>query len=348
MLTDPPSTPARAFDPADVLVVIPTLDEAETIELCLDSLLDADGFAQATRIVVADGGSGDATRRIVSDLAERRYRNLRLIDNPDRLQSAAVNRAVDLMGAMRGDGVLVRCDAHARYPAGYLRGIAGALAARPEAASVVTVLDAGGGSGFQRAAAWAVDTGLASGGSAHRGGRRSGWVDHGHHAGFRLDWFRRLGGYDPTFSHNEDAEYDLRLARAGGRIWLDADLRVDYAMRGGLPQLWRQYRSYGRGRARTWLKHRAGLRLRQQVPVLNLLLLLASVAAAPFAPAALLYPAFYAAALTGVSLAAIAALRDPSGAWAGPATGAIHLGWGSGFLQEAITGHGQRVGVQTR
>lgn len=68
-----------------------------------------------------------------------------------------------------------------------------------EAEALATVMDSLGETCFQRGAAWAMETRLGSGGSGHRGGRTSGWVDHGHHAGFRLETFREVGGYDTGF-----------------------------------------------------------------------------------------------------------------------------------------------------
>ena len=41
--------------------------------------------------------------------------------------------------------------------------------------------------------------------------------------------FRAVGGYDESFSHNEDAELDYRLNAAGYRIWMtDKTLMVYY------------------------------------------------------------------------------------------------------------------------
>jgi succinoglycan biosynthesis protein ExoA len=282
---------------------------------------------------VADGGSADATRQIVSDMAAA-HPNIRLIDNPGRLQSAAVNTVAATCATPQAD-VLVRCDAHATYPAGYVRRVATALLARPDAASLATPMDACGTACFQRAAAWIVDTPLGSGGSAHRGGQRSQWVDHGHHAGFRLDWFRKVGGYDESFSHNEDAEYDHRLGLAGGKVWLDADIRLDYRVRATPAALARQYRNYGRGRARTVLKHRMRPRLRQMIPVVNLVGLILCLALSPLLPALLLLPLAYLAILGAVSLVGAVRLRSPCGLWAGVALGLMHNAWGAGFLREA-------------
>ena len=329
----PPLAPAPYPDPAAILVGVPALDEEAHIAACLRSLVNGSPAMRAVRIVVADGGSRDRTRAVVESL-QLGLPNLMLIDNPDRLQSAAMNRIVATCAAP-AHRVLVRCDAHAIYPRGYVLDAAASLLDR-DAAAVASAMDATGSTGFARAAAWIADTPLGSGGARHRGGARSGWVDHGHHAAIRLDWFQRVGGYDPAFSHNEDAELDHRLGRAGGRVWLDAGLRLAYVTRPTLPALAGQYWRYGRGRARTILKHRARPRLRQVLPPAALVGAALGIAGAPLNPWALLLPGLYLATLAGASLAGAVRLRAASGLWAGPAAGTMHLAWAAGFLRECL------------
>lgn len=321
-------------DPQKVLVGVPALDEEDAIAPCLRSLLEGEDMRDVS-IVVADGGSRDRTREIVRELA-REWPNLRLIDNPGRLQSAAMNRIAELEAAPAHE-ILVRCDAHAIYPPGYVARVVRALEAR-DAASVVVPMDAYGETCFARAAAWVVDTPLGNGGSAHRGGGRSGFVDHGHHAGMRLSWFRKVGGYDPKFSHNEDAELDHRLTSAGGRIWLESEARLAYRMRDTMPALARQYWRYGQGRARTVMKHRMRPRLRQLLPVWNLVFLVACFALAPVFPAALAGPSAYALVLVATGLVAAVSMRAPCGLLAGVALAAMHLPWGAGFLTGILRG----------
>ncbi|QHQ36420.1 glycosyltransferase family 2 protein [Algicella marina] len=316
-------------DLSGVLIAIPALNEASHIRGCITSLAGA--ARDGARLVVADGGSTDGTLAELARLAEE-VPGLEVLHNPARLQSAGIN-AVVAQKAGPEHHTLVRCDAHAVYPPGFAARVAAALAARDSAALAVP-MDARdtSGNGFAAAAAWIVDTPLGSGGAAHRGGRRSGYVEHGHHAGIGLAWFRRIGGYDPAFSHNEDAEFDVRLAQAGGRIWLDAAIRLDYAMRPTAAALARQYWQYGRGRAATLMKHRLRPRLRQLLPVANLLACGAALAAAPIWRWALLWPGAYGLALTGASLLCAVRLRRPAGLWAGVALAVMHVCWAAGFL----------------
>ena len=324
-----------SFSPHHILVVIPALNEATHIANCIQSLTQNDSFAAATTIVVADGGSTDGTQSIVESLTQS-HSDLHLLHNPQKLQSAGINAAIGKI-ARPEHRIIVRCDAHAIYPAGYITDIVKAFEKQPDAASIVTVMDAVGTNCFQRAAAWIIDTPLGSGGSAHRGGTASFWVDHGHHAGFRLDWFTKVGGYDPQFSHNEDAEFDHRLGLAGGRIWLESTIRLDYLMRPTPKALARQYWAYGRGRARTVLKHQMRPRIRQMVPVLNMLVIAFCMALLTSNPLFGILPILYLAMLIAVSIACAIKMKSACGIWAGVVVGIVHNAWAIGFITQIVS-----------
>lgn len=325
---------ASAVRGADVLVVIPVLNEASHIEACIRSLMTGDTRLRDARFVVADGGSKDTTREIVEGLRSE-FPNLELLANPKKLQSAAINIAAREAGD--GQRILVRCDAHAIYPANYVMMVADSLGQRG-IASVVVPMDAVGKSCFQKANAWIVDTPLGSGGSAHRGGRKSMFVDHGHHAGFDLKTFLQIGGYDETFSHNEDAEFDTRLRKAGGQIYLDADIRLVYLPRATVPSLARQYFNYGKGRARTLMKHGEHPKLRQLIPPATLVACLTGFALAPLNPLALIIPGGYLAALVLASIAVAVKHKSLCGLMAGLASATMHMSWSAGFFRQMLKG----------
>lgn len=252
-------TAVMASDKA--LIVVPCLNEGAHIESLLTELC-RDTADLDRLIAIVDGGSSDGTLSIAAELAAREQ-CLRVVSNPKRIQSAAVNLAVNAFGA--GHRWLVRLDAHARYPQGYVRKLI-AEAHRTDAASVVVAMRSEGGEGFQRAVALVQNSLLGAGGAPHRRSGKEGFADHGHHALFDLSRFVAVGGYDEGLSHNEDAEFDIRLGRAGGRIWLTRAVEVVYFPRATVRSLFRQYLSYGRGRAATLLRHRKIPRLRQVLP----------------------------------------------------------------------------------
>ena len=309
----------------EALIVIPCLNEAPIIADVIAGILQDDGLKRPL-VVVADGGSTDGCLEIVRRLAAQDDR-IRLLPNPKRLQGAGVNLAA--LGAEPGTTWLVRVDAHAEYPPNYVSTLI-AEARRTEATSVVVGMDTQGTGYFQRAVAAAQNSRLGAGGSAHRNGGAAAWVDHGHHALFSLAAFHAAGGYDESFSHNEDAELDIRLVRQGGRIWLTDKAQIVYHPRSSPGALWRQYFNYGIGRARTVLKHRTRLRLRQALP-LAVAPAIILAAAAPWA-----WPlALPAVAWAGLSLTYGLALglrrRDAASALSGLPAMIMHLAWSAGF-----------------
>lgn len=318
---------------AHVLVVIPTLNEARHIESVLRDLHRDLPPATRTQFVVCDGGSTDDTLAIVQRL-QSELPHLHWLHNPKRRQAAAVNLAVERFGEHAD--LLVRCDAHAGYPAGFVARLAATMD-RTQADAVVVPMDSVGEHGLQRVVGWVSNSWIGTGGSAHRGGRRSGFVDHGHHAAFRMASFRRTGGYDESFTHNEDAELDCRQRALGLRIYLDADIRIVYRPRANLAALWRQYVAYGRGRSRTVRRHPGSWRMRQLALPVHMGLVAGSLAASAVTPWALAWPLSYGAVLAGHSVWLAVRERSVAGLLAAPVAAAMHGGWTYGFLHGLVS-----------
>ncbi|TIT76080.1 MAG: glycosyltransferase family 2 protein, partial [Mesorhizobium sp.] len=310
--------------------VIPCLNEAAHIGTLLGQLRPAAARLGA-RIVVADGGSTDGTQAIVERVAAEDPRVL-LLANPKRIQSAAINLAV----ATFGDGAdyLIRIDAHGGYPADYCdRLIEEALATGADSV-VVSMLTSGTGA-MQKAVAAAQNSKLGTGGSKHRHMSAGEWVDHGHHALMRIAAFRAVGGYDESFSHNEDAEFDHRLRQAGYRIWMSGRTQMVYYPRSTLKGLFFQYLGYGRGRAKNVLKHRMMPKLRQMIPLLVFPVVLLAVLSPIFVLAAVPF-LIWAAVCLGYGAVTAIRQRNPAIALAGVSAMVMHLGWSMGFWLQIL------------
>lgn len=323
--------PAPAPSASDVLIVIPCLNEAANLPRLLDRLLADSGGAD---IVIADGGSTDGSLEIIADY-RRRHRTVHLLPNPRRLQSAGINMAVTAMG--RGKTWLLRIDAHCDYPRGYMAGLLDS-AERHHATSVVVPMVTRGHRCFQRACAEAQNSLIGTGGSPHRHLGEGRYVDHGHHALMRIDLFLQVGGYREAQSHNEDAELDLRLQAAGGRIWLEPSQAIVYHPRGTARALLRQYFKYGEGRARTMRLHGTTLKPRQAAPLLV-------PPAIALVPLATLHPVFALPAAAWATICLLYGLllgvraRSGCAAASGIAAMIMHLGWGSGYLWQQLRPH---------
>jgi succinoglycan biosynthesis protein ExoA len=230
---------------------------------------------------------------------------------------------------------LVRLDAHAQYPAGYV-GILIGEAHRTGASSVVVAMTSRGSEPFQSAVAAVQNSVLGAGGAAHRRAGKAQFVDHGHHALFNLPRFLAVGGYDESASHNEDAEFDIRLTRAGGKIWLTRAVEVVYFPRSTVQALYRQYFCYGRGRAATLVRHRKVPKLRQLLPA-GVAPAIAAISLTPWQMVAAIPALFWAAScvlfggILGLKVGARGAV------FAGIAAMTIHTAWSIGFWWELLS-----------
>ena len=341
-MTPDASRPGSAAGPAPFAsVILPALNEERYLERCIRSLLDGSYPLDRLEVFVVDGGSTDRTVEIAERL-KAEFPCLAVLHNPQRLQAAAFNIA--MRAADRRSQYLIRCDVHADYGPGFIGRAIQSVAATPGAA-VATYADAPKAlSCFQRAVAFAQNTPLGVGAAWYRLGGHSRFVDHGKHGCFRRDAVEPVGGYDESFSHNEDSELSLRLAQAGWKIWLDAGLSVGYYPRDGVRALARQYYLYGRGRAKTVLKHRLAPRPRQLAPAAlvagEAVLLLASVASAPWLLPACL--ALYAACLAAVAGYGALKKRSACVLLAAVAFAVMHHCWGLGFLVGVASGGGRQ------
>jgi succinoglycan biosynthesis protein ExoA len=323
---------------SSVTILVPVLNEETYIRRAVATLVPVDSELDYELIVV-DGGSTDGTRQIIDEMSTANPR-IRLISNAARIQSAAVNSGASV--ARADSRVIIRADCHAEYPPGFVDGLVRELRER-DVASVVVPMRAVGTGFLQRAIAAAQNSRLGNGGASHRREVGSHYVDHGHHAAFDRKAFLSLGGYDESFTHNEDAEFDIRLTRAGAKIWLCSELRITYFPRASFGALIRQYFKHGSGRARTMFKHRRLPQMRQVLPITALGTNLISLAAGigfgwPFFLPGFVY--LGTCAIWGGVLAR--SERDAACIGSGVAAVIMHHSWAVGFLYQSV-----RLAVRT-
>lgn len=313
-----------------VTIAVPVVDEEQHLEQCLRSLV-AQWPAERLEVLVLDGGSTDRSVAVAQRVGQD-HDCVRVVPNPQRHQSWACNLAAEI--ADERSGIVVRADAHAVYPPDFVRLCVKALIEHG-ATSVVVPMRTVGIGGVQRAIAAAQNSPIGNGGSLHRAGGRSGWVDHGHHAAFERLFFRRIGGYDTSFVANEDVDHDLRARDQGGAIWMCAEAEMTYFPRSTFRGLAQQYYRYGAGRARTMQKHRYRPKLRHLASVGILFGTVGGSVLAIWVPVSAVAPIAYVGACLSWGCWATAAHRDRWLVLAGPAAMVMHHAWAVGFLASA-------------
>lgn len=303
-----------------VSVIVPARNEERFIERCVESLL-AQSLDGELEVIVADGDSDDRT----AELAEAA--GAVVVANPERGIPQGLNRA---LAVARGE-TIVRFDAHAEMPPGYVAACLRALGEEPGAVNVGgwRVVSGSGPWGLATAAALASRFGV---------GNARIWREPAP-AAPRVDvdtvplgcWpaeaLRTAGGWNEEFARNEDFELNHRLRRRGGRIVFDPAIWSIYHPRESLAALSLQYHDYGRSKALMLATDPGSLRPRQLAPVALLTMLAAALLPGVPGRCGRAGVATYAVTLAGVTVQA-------RGGWRiGLALASMHLSWATGLVR---------------
>lgn len=260
-----------------VSVVMPIRNEADFIHQSLGAILEQDYPAERLQILVIDGLSDDGTRRLVKELAAAHPGRVELLDNPRRIVSTALNRAL----ARSNGEVIVRVDGHTLIAHDYVRQVVVALA-RSGADCVGGRMQAEGDGLSARTIALATSSRFGIGDAAFHYLKSEAWVDTVYLGAWPRRVFERIGGFDEDLVRDQDDELSYRLRAAGGRLLLVPEIRSRYFNRASIGKLWRQYFGYGFYKVRVLQKHPKQMRPRQFVPLLFVAGSCVAVLAAPW------------------------------------------------------------------
>jgi GT2 family glycosyltransferase len=159
---------------------------------------------------------------------------------------------------------------------------------------------------------------------------------------FNRELIDRIGYFDESLLTNEDYEFNTRIRKAGGRIWLDPSIRSIYFSRATLLELARQYWRYGFWKWRMLRNYPDTLRWRQALPplfVLSLIGLIVLSIVMPVARFVVFAELFlYFSIMTLAGLRAALRQRKPFLIFGLPlAIPVMHITWGSGFLWSILS-----------
>jgi succinoglycan biosynthesis protein ExoA len=253
--------------PADtwpiVSVVIPIRNEAGFIADLIGAILKQDYRPDRLEVIVAEGQSTDGTREILASL-QSEHPQLIVVENPGRIVSTGLNLAV---ARSRGE-VIVRIDGHALIAPDFIRENVALLAAHPEAWIVGGPIHHVATTTLGKAVAVAMSHPFGVGNARHRYPDFEGYVESAQFPAIRRWAFDRVGMFDEQLVRNQDDEFNYRIGRAGGKIYVSPRVKYSYFVRERLAQLFKQYFQYGFWRIPVIEKHGRPTTLRQMAPTL--------------------------------------------------------------------------------
>jgi succinoglycan biosynthesis protein ExoA len=252
--------PARDGWPT-VSVVVPVRNEGRHLTHAVASILTQE-YPIEFDVCLAVAPSNDDTVEIADALVAADPR-VSVVANPAGVTPAGLNAAI---GATTGS-IVVRVDGHSELSPGYIRravetmcrtgavNVGGRQVPKPETP-------------FEEAVAAATTSWMGTGGATYRVGGIEGPVDTVYLGVFDRAAGDVVGWFDEALIRNQDYELNIRLRKAGGRVWFDPELWVGYRPRGTWTALAKQYYEYGFWKAEVLRKHPDSLRPRQVAPAL--------------------------------------------------------------------------------
>ena len=250
---------------AFVTIIIPCRNEKRHISNCLKSIIENKFPKDRMQVLVVDGMSNDGTRKQIEAIAAR-YPFVQLIDNPKRITPVALNIGIR---KSKGD-IIIRMDAHASYPRDYILKLLKWMdKTGADNVGGLVITRAGGDGLVARGIAVATSHPFGVGNAYFRiGVREPRWVDTVPFGCYKRAVFDKIGTFDEELVRNQDDELNSRLIKAGGKILLTPDIKIEYIARTRLRLVWRMYWQYGYYKPLVIRKVGAVVTVRQIIPAI--------------------------------------------------------------------------------
>ena len=323
-----------------VSIIIPCYNEQSTIRLLLDALLEQTFPRADMEVIIADGMSTDNTRDVITAFQkDHSDLDVRIVDNTLRSIPSAVNRAIE---ASQGE-IIIRLDAHSKpYPDYVAKCVAAHKENRGDNIGGVWEIQPSADTWIAKSIAVSGAHPIGVGDALYRHATQTAEVDTVPFGSFKRELFDRLGFFDESLLTNEDYEFNTRIRKAGGRIWLDPSIRTVYYARSTLLELARQYWRYGYWKRQMLRRNANTLRWRQALPPLFVLsLFVLAVMSVVFRPAGLFLASELIVYFIILFLFGLQAVYRNGNQYLliglPLAVSVMHISWGSGFLWSILT-----------
>ena len=261
------------MDGCKVAVIIPTLNEERFVGRCIESVITQSFPLKNMEILVIDGGSVDQTKEIILDFGKR-YPNIKLLENPGRIQSIAFNIGVKFSDAP----YLIRLDAHAVYDPKYIEICMMRLQENVNRGNVGGRWDIVAQNSTLMAQANAIlnSCKFGIGGASFRVGALAGNVDTVPFGAFPRNVIDKIGGMREDLIRGEDNEFNFRIRNAGYEIFFDPNIVCTYYARATMKESIKQKYANGKSIGHLLRIDRRIISLRHFVPFLFTLSIISS------------------------------------------------------------------------
>ncbi len=255
-----------------VSVVIPIYNEEKYINGLIESLLKQDYDKNKLEILFVDGNSNDNSRAMIKEKISSHNINYSILDNEKRITPISMNIGIK---AAKND-IIIRLDAHSEYPDNYISKCVYYINSI-DADNVGCILETKSTGKKGQAISEVLSSKFGVGNSNFRTNAKSGYVDTVPFGTFRKKLFEKIGYYDERLPRNQDSEFNSRILKSGGKIYLFDDIKIIYHPRDTIYKLVKMAILNGKWNLYTNYLVPGSMRLRHFIPFIFVLSLLAGI-----------------------------------------------------------------------
>lgn len=225
-----------------VSVIVPCKNEEKYIGKVIENIINQDYPKELLEVFIIDGISTDKTVDIINQYIQE-FPIIKFLSNHEQTAPYALNYGIK---ASSGE-IIIRMDAHSIYPDDYVSklvyylkylnadNVGGVWATKPGNNSVKAL-----------AIAKATSSIFGIGNAFYRlENAKIRKVDTVPFGCYKKEVFSRIGYFDEDYDRNEDDEFNARLIKNGGKIYLIPEVKISYFARESLSKITKMFFQYG-------------------------------------------------------------------------------------------------------
>lgn len=249
-----------------VSVVIPIYNEEKFISPLIDSILNQDYDFKKIEVLFVDGNSTDNTIKILKNKLKKEKLNYKVLSNPKRITPISVNLGIK----QAKNDIIVRLDAHSEYPNNYISKCVYYLN-KTGADNVGCLFLATAKNKTGAAIADVVSSRFGVGNAKFRINGESGYVDTVPFGTFRKSLVDKIGYFNEELIRSEDNEFNYRIIKNGGKVYMFNDIGIYYYPRDTIPKIMKMGFDNGKWSTYTSYYIPGSMKLRHLIPFLFVL-----------------------------------------------------------------------------
>ena len=242
-------------------IICPTYNEEKYIADTLDSFLSQKYHSFELEILICDGRSTDATRKIIGEYSNR-YPFIRMIDNPERKTPFAFNAG---LRNAQGDYIAI-LGAHAKYQPDYLQVCYEELIKSGAAGCSGRIITQSSSGRYEpKLCEWVTLSVFGVSSNSFRT-IKEGYAHSVPYPIFKKQVLLDLGGYDNTLERNQDNDMNQRILNAGHNLYITWKTYCYYRPQSDLKALMKYAGRNGFWNARSLQIHARSMRIHHFIP----------------------------------------------------------------------------------